>query len=90
MNIGIIGYGKMGKEVERVALKKGHNILFKINSKNQTSLNQKNASEIDVAIEFSNPDSAFNNINFCIKNRIPIVSGTTGWLDQFSTIKRCQ
>ena len=77
MNIGIIGYGKMGKEIEKISVQKGHQIVFKIDSKNKNDLNRKTISEIDVAIEFSNPHSAFNNICFCIKNKIPVVSGTT-------------
>ena len=87
MNIGIIGYGKMGKEIEKISVQKGHQIVFKIDSKNKNDLNRKTISETDVAIEFSNPHSAFNNICFCIKNKIPVVSGTTGWLDKFLEAK---
>jgi len=88
MNIGIIGYGKMGKEIEKIALKKGYNIVFKIHSKNKKNLNKKNISKIDVAIEFSNPNSAFNNIIFCMMNNTPIVSGTTGWTHQLTEAKK--
>ena len=62
MNIGIIGYGKMGEEIEKKAIQKGHKILFKINSKNTHELNSKNISKVDVAVEFSTPNTAFNNI----------------------------
>lgn len=88
MNIGIIGYGKMGREVEKIALKKGHEIKLKINSKNINELNKKSISNIDVAIEFSKPESAYNNIKFCIKNKIPIVCGTTGWTHRISEIEK--
>ena len=71
MNIGIIGYGKMGKEVEKCALKKGYQIVFRINSKNKNTLNDQNISKIDVAIEFSNPQEAFKNVESCILNQTP-------------------
>tara|TARA_Y100001968_G_scaffold329765_1_gene379877 strand:+ start:1176 stop:1853 length:678 start_codon:yes stop_codon:yes gene_type:complete len=87
MNIGIIGYGKMGKEIEKIALQKGHNIIFKINSKNTDQLTKDNMKKIDVAIEFSNPDSAFKNIHFCINQNVPIVSGTTGWQKKIADTK---
>ena len=87
MNIGIIGYGKMGEEIEKIALQKGHNILLKINTQNLDSLNLKNISKIDVAIEFSTPKSSFYNINFCIKNKIPVVCGTTGWLNRLEEVE---
>tara|TARA_B100000579_G_scaffold123007_1_gene99075 strand:- start:71200 stop:71889 length:690 start_codon:yes stop_codon:yes gene_type:complete len=87
MNIGIIGYGKMGRAVEKCAIQKGHNIVFKINSLNKHDLNKNNLSLIDVAIEFSSPQCAFDNIVFCLTNKVPIVSGTTGWQKRLPTIK---
>lgn len=83
MNIGLIGYGKMGKSIEQEALIRGHNIAIKLS--NTPKL--ENLKKIDVAIEFSNPDVAFNNIKFCLQNNIPVVSGTTGWLDKIDIIK---
>ena len=88
MKIGIIGYGKMGQEIEKIALKKGHEIICKINSKNKKTLNKKTLSKIDVAIDFSTPNSAFKNIKMCITNRTPIISGTTGWLNQLDEVKK--
>jgi len=88
INIGIIGYGKMGQAIEKTALKKGHKIIFKLNSKNKKKLNKKTLSNIDVAIEFSNPNDAFYNIKMCIKNQIPVVCGTTGWMDKFNEAKQ--
>ncbi|MDG1477199.1 MAG: 4-hydroxy-tetrahydrodipicolinate reductase, partial [Vicingaceae bacterium] len=87
MNIAIIGYGKMGKEIEKVALERGHTVSLKISSKNTQDLNIDNLKTIDVAIEFTSPDLAVNNINQCILGDTPIVVGTTGWYDEFDTIK---
>ncbi len=87
MKIAILGYGKMGKTIERLALQKGHSIVFKSTSKTNTP----NLSEADVALEFSSPDSAINNITLCLENNIPVVSGTTGWLDHYDEIiKLCE
>ena len=88
MKIGILGYGKMGHEIETAAIEKGHTIGLKINSTNTHLLTKKNIVNIDVAIEFSNPKSAFQNISFCINNQIPVVSGTTGWLDDLPKAKQ--
>ena len=88
MNIGIIGYGKMGKEVEKMAIKKGHQIIYKINSKNQHILSERNTPKVDVAIEFSQPDSACKNINLCINNKTPVVCGTTGWANHISKVEK--
>tara|TARA_Y100000766_G_scaffold276323_1_gene280353 strand:- start:532 stop:1212 length:681 start_codon:yes stop_codon:yes gene_type:complete len=87
MIIGIIGYGKMGKKIELISIKRGHSIGFKINSKNTNQLNENFISKVDVAIEFSAPKYAFHNISFCLRNNIPIVSGTTGWLTQMEEIQ---
>ncbi len=88
MKIGIIGYGKMGKTIERLALSKGHEIGLVIDLQNQDDLNSQNLQKIDVAIEFSRPESAFDNISKCLKSNIPVVSGTTGWLDKMQEIKQ--
>ena len=88
MKIGIIGYGKMGQAIEKIALHKGHEIIFKINSKNKKILNKNTLSTIDVAIEFSNPNDAFYNIKMCITNHIPIVCGTTGWLERLNEVEK--
>ena len=88
MKIGIIGYGKMGSEIEQVALENGHIVVFKINSKNTHELNTKSLSEIDIAIEFSTPESAFENISFCLMNNTPVISGTTGWMGEIDQIHR--
>ena len=78
MKIALLGYGKMGKEIEKIALSRGHEIVIKKDI--DTAIDITLA---DVAIDFSVPSSAFNNISNCIYNSIPVVSGTTGWLDKY-------
>jgi 4-hydroxy-tetrahydrodipicolinate reductase len=83
MNIALVGYGRMGREIEVVAIKRGHTIKLIIDQENESDLIPENLKNIDVAIEFSFPDAAFSNIKKCLINRIPVVSGTTGWLDAY-------
>lgn len=91
MKIAIIGYGKMGKEIEQVALDRGHEVLLKIDESNINHVKKETLQDIDVAIEFSNPESAFSNINLCFDHNVPVVSGTTGWLDKFDeVVQRCK
>ena len=91
MNLAIIGYGKMGKEIEQVALDRGHQVFLKIDMNNIDQISAEDFKNIDVAVEFSNPQSAFSNINLCFDHNIPVVSGTTGWLDKFdNVIARCK
>ncbi|MEM1407740.1 MAG: 4-hydroxy-tetrahydrodipicolinate reductase [Bacteroidota bacterium] len=82
MQILLLGYGKMGKTIETLALKAGHNIAGKIDESNTHSLSDYTSANTDVAIEFSQPDAAYRNIEYCLQNSIPVVSGTTGWLDK--------
>src|SRR5690554_2699402 len=79
MKIALLGYGKMGKMIEKIALSRGHEIVAKIDI-NST---ETDITKADVAIDFSIPDAAFNNITLCLENRIPVISGTTGWLDKY-------
>ena len=83
MNIALIGYGRMGHEIESIAIKRGHIIKLIVDLDNKHDLNKANLADIDVAIEFSSPDSAFVNIADCLNSKIPVVSGTTGWLDNY-------
>ena len=85
MRIAIIGYGKMGKVIERIALERDNSISAKLTSKD--SIEEINSANTDVAIEFTNPESAFKNIRYCIENNIPVVSGSTGWLDKYDQIE---
>jgi len=83
MKIGIIGYGKMGKAIEKVAIDRGHLIIFKTNNCDLNLIK-----DVDVTIEFSTPESAFTNIKNCIDTNVPVVSGTTGWLEDLDDIKK--
>ncbi len=86
MKIALFGYGKMGKTIERIAVERGHEIVVKID----VDTKYFNIEIADVAIDFSTPNSAFNNINECFNKNIPIISGTTGWLDKFNVaVKNC-
>lgn len=85
MKLAIIGYGKMGKTIEKIALEKGIDLKYCIN--NFEELQTSDLSEVDVAIEFSQPTSAFQNIKHCLENGVNVVSGTTGWLDQKPVIE---
>ena len=87
MNLAIIGYGKMGKTIERLALEEGHEIVLKIGSENPGDLTTENLNRADVAIEFSRPETAFSNIAACLKAGTPVVSGTTAWLDRLEEAK---
>lgn len=84
MKIAIIGYGKMGKTIERLAKEKGHEIVLIIDRSNPKDFTIENLQKADVAIEFSQPESAFENILTCFQAGIPVVSGTTGWDNQMS------
>ncbi|WBX75635.1 4-hydroxy-tetrahydrodipicolinate reductase [Tenacibaculum ovolyticum] len=81
MKIALLGYGRMGKEIEKIALQRGHEIIIKTSEKEGYDI-----TEADVAIDFSVPSSAFDNISNCINNQIPVISGTTGWLDKYDSI----
>ena len=82
MKIALLGYGKMGKTIEKIALDRGHSIVLKID-KNDSVYNINDA---DVAIDFSIPDAAVTNITNCLKNGVPVISGTTGWLAHYDNI----
>ena len=82
MKIALIGYGRMGKEIESIALDRGHEIGLKIDIDNQDQLTIENLQKCDVAIEFTIPASATDNYKLCFDAGIPVVSGTTGWLDR--------
>ena len=87
MRILILGYGKMGKAIEEIAEERNHEIKYKININNTQALKFIDKDDIDVAIEFSQPDAAFGNIKFCLEHHIPVVCGTTGWLDRWSEVE---
>jgi len=87
MKIALIGYGKMGKAIESIALNKGHEIVLKIDIQNNHDFTEAALQKADVAIEFTGPHSAYENVKKCIAFGVPVVSGSTGWLDQWAEIK---
>ena len=84
MKIALLGYGKMGKIIDEIATQRNHEIVARLNE----SPNSENLNNADVVIEFSNPEVAFNNIKTCLENNIPVICGTTGWLDQKPEIEK--
>ncbi|MCO5259282.1 MAG: 4-hydroxy-tetrahydrodipicolinate reductase [Crocinitomicaceae bacterium] len=84
MNIALVGYGKMGKAIEEIAVQRGHTIVAKINR--DTPLDTLLIQKIDVAIEFTRPDVVVNNLLFCLKHHLPVVVGTTAWYDDFNKV----
>ena len=87
MKIALIGYGKMGKAIESIALNKGHEIVLKIDIQNNNDFTEAALQKADVAIEFTGPHSAYENIKKCIAWGVPVVSGSTGWLDKWNEVK---
>jgi 4-hydroxy-tetrahydrodipicolinate reductase len=88
MKIALIGYGKMGKAIEEIALKKNHEIVLKIDLNNAHELTEKNLLQCDVAIEFTSPHTAVQNIYKCFEAGIPLVCGSTGWLDRLEEVTK--
>jgi 4-hydroxy-tetrahydrodipicolinate reductase len=84
MKIALIGYGKMGKTLERIAQSRGHEVVLKIDMDNRQDFDKLH--EADVAIEFTRPESAVLNLEKCITAGVPVVCGTTGWLSEFARI----
>lgn len=88
MKIALIGYGKMGHEIEKIALNRGHEVVCAIDLNEAYKFESEAFRSADVAIEFTSPESAFNNYKKAFAANIPVVSGTTGWLDKLDEIKR--
>jgi 4-hydroxy-tetrahydrodipicolinate reductase len=84
MKIALLGYGKMGQTIEKIAVSRGHEIVLTIDK----DAPEYDISVADVAIDFSTPSSAVDNITNCLDNSVPIISGTTGWLDHFEDMKK--
>jgi 4-hydroxy-tetrahydrodipicolinate reductase len=87
MKIALLGYGKMGKEIEIIALDRKHEIVLRIDVDNQHECTVENLKKADAAIDFSTPGSAFANITKCFEAGVPVVSGTTGWLERIGEVK---
>ena len=88
MKIALIGYGKMGKEIEKIAIERGHEIVSKIDVNSADTFDSDAFRSAQVAIEFSTPEAAYNNFLNCFKYNVPVVAGTTGWLGRFDDIKQ--
>ncbi len=87
MNVAIIGYGKMGHEIEKVLLERGHRVVQKIDIDNrETALTEEGMKGVDVAIEFTSPATAFDNIERCLRLGVPVLSGSTGWVERKAEI----
>lgn len=87
MKTAIIGYGKMGKEIEKILLQRGHEVSLIIDVENAAELNADNLKDIDVAIEFTTPSTAYDNIRRCLESGTAVVSGTTGWLEKMPELQ---
>ena len=87
MNIALVGYGKMGKIIEEVALSRGHQVGVKIDINNLDEFNVENFASVDAAIEFTGPHTALQNVLKCLDLKTPVVCGSTGWLEQLSTVE---
>ena len=88
MKIALIGYGKMGKAIEEIAVSKGYEIVLKIDVSNTSDFTKENVQKANVAIEFTGPHTAFENISKCIQWGVPVISGSTGWLAHFEKAKK--
>ncbi|MEO9144315.1 MAG: 4-hydroxy-tetrahydrodipicolinate reductase [Ginsengibacter sp.] len=87
MKIALLGYGKMGHAIEEIALQRGHQIVLRINDLNLQDLTSENIQKAEVAIEFTNPQSAVENILFCMNHKVAVVCGTTGWLSELKKVE---
>src|SRR5690606_27615081 len=88
MNIALLGYGKMGRLIEKFALKRGHQIHLIVDENNRSTIQATDLAGADVAIDFSQPEAAVANIDLCFEANVPIVVGTTGWYDQLDEVKK--
>lgn len=86
LRIALIGYGRMGKTIEQIAIDKGYEVVLIIDKDNANDLTLENLKKADVAIEFTQPASAYHNIMMCIKAGTPVISGTTGWLEHYDEV----
>ena len=88
MRIALIGYGKMGKAIEEIALQRGHEIVIKIDQPNLHEFTKENMAKADAAIEFTSPHTAYENVKNCLEFNIPVVCGSTGWIEKLEEIKK--
>jgi 4-hydroxy-tetrahydrodipicolinate reductase len=88
MNIALLGYGKMGRAIEEIAIQRGHKVVCKVGIENLEDRTAENIKKADVVIEFTGPDSAYENVQLCLENGVPVVCGSTGWLDRYDDVKK--
>ena len=88
MNVALIGYGKMGRAIEEIAARRGHQVVLKIDEYNLADYTQENIRKADVVIEFTGPHSAFENVKRALEFDVPVVCGSTGWLDRLEEVKK--
>src|SRR5215218_561461 len=88
MRIALIGFGKMGQMIEKLAIEKGHEIVVRIHADNLEEFTKENLAGADVAIEFTAPESAFQNVTQCLEWGVPVVSGSTGWNHRLEEAKQ--
>src|SRR5688572_22983359 len=88
MKIALLGYGKMGHAIEEIALQRGHDVVCKVGIENLEDRTVSNIKKAHVVIEFTGPDSAYDNLKMCIDNSVPVVCGSTGWLSRYDEIKK--
>ena len=86
MRIALLGYGKMGKMIERIAIERGHEIVLIVDENNRAACTDEQLKQADVAIEFTMPAVAVENYKWCFDNGVPVVSGTTGWLERWDGV----
>lgn len=87
MKIALFGYGKMGREIESIALERNHSVVLKMDSANRASLTPEELRKADVVIEFSTPHTVLGNIHFCLEAGVPVVVGTTGWHNELGQVR---
>ncbi|MDR1755759.1 MAG: 4-hydroxy-tetrahydrodipicolinate reductase [Culturomica sp.] len=89
MKIALLGYGRMGRAIEKIAEQGGHTVILRIDVENREQITSGRLQEADVAIDFSVPAVAVDNYRWCFANRVPVVSGTTGWLERWEEVVAC-
>ena len=87
MKIVLLGYGKMGQLIERFAMKRGHEVVLIVDEQNRDSIGSEDLEDADIAIDFSTPHAALENISLCFESNLPLVVGTTGWYDHLDEVK---
>lgn len=86
MKLALIGYGRMGRAIDEAAQERGHDVALKIDTRNQADITDTELAACDAAIEFTHPESAADNIRRCLRLRLPVVVGTTGWYDEYEAL----